>query len=75
MKWTRPLEQSIELGLVLWLWDLFVRPLYSVQRQGRFVYASRQKLQDWLHREASGEPVQIASEETDLSAQLKRGLS
>ena len=46
-----------------------------VQREGRFVYASRQKLQDWLHREASGEPVQIANEDTDLSAQLKRGLS
>jgi hypothetical protein len=46
-----------------------------VQRQGRFVCASRQELQDWLHREASGEPVQIASEDTDLSAELKRGLS
>jgi hypothetical protein len=46
-----------------------------VERQGRFVYASRQKLQDWLHREASGEPVQIVSEDTDLTAQLKRGLS
>jgi hypothetical protein len=29
MKWTRPLEQVIELTFVLWIWDLFIRPLYS----------------------------------------------
>lgn len=29
MKWTRPLEQFMEVGLVLWLLDLFVRPLFS----------------------------------------------
>ena len=46
-----------------------------VQREGRFVYASRQKIQDWLHRESSGEPVQVAREGADLTAQLKRGLS
>jgi hypothetical protein len=30
MKWARPLEQFIELGLVLWLFDLFIRPLFAV---------------------------------------------
>ena len=29
MKWTRPFEQFIEVALLLWLWDLFIRPLYS----------------------------------------------
>ena len=29
MKWSRPLEQSIELALVLWLVDLFIRPFFS----------------------------------------------
>lgn len=46
-----------------------------VERQGRHVYASRDKLNDWLGRESAGEPVQIATKETDLSAELKRGLS
>jgi hypothetical protein len=31
-------------------------------------------LNRWLGRESAGEPVQIASDETDLSAELKRGL-
>lgn len=46
-----------------------------VERKGRFVYASREKLQDWLHGEAAGDPVQIATEDTDLRAELQRGLS
>ena len=29
MKWTRPLERFIELALTLWLYDLFLRPLFS----------------------------------------------
>ena len=46
-----------------------------VRRQGRYVQSSREELNRWLGRESSGEPVQIATEETDLSAELKRGLS
>jgi hypothetical protein len=32
-------------------------------------------LNGWLGRESAGEPVQIATEQTDLGAELKRGLS
>ena len=46
-----------------------------VRKQGRYVESSREELNHWLGRESAGEPVQIASEETDLSAELKRGLS
>src|SRR5690349_5831948 len=46
-----------------------------VERRGRFVYASRSELNRWLGRESAGEPVQIVDEETDLGAELKRGLS
>ena len=45
------------------------------ERRGRYVYASRQKLNQWLGRESSGEPVQISTEDTDLGAELKRGLA
>ena len=33
MKWGRSLEQFIELGLVLWLIDLFLWPLVSRQKK------------------------------------------
>ena len=46
-----------------------------VERKGRFVYASRKKLSQWLGRESSGEPVHLSTETKDLSAELKRGLS
>jgi hypothetical protein len=45
------------------------------QRQGKYVQSSREELNRWLGRESSGEPVQIATDETELSAELKRGLS
>jgi len=46
-----------------------------VEHRGRRVYASREELRRWLGRESAGEPVQIANEEVDLGAELKRGLS
>ena len=46
-----------------------------VKREGRCVESSRQELNRWLGRESAGEPVQIATPETDLSAELKRGLT
>jgi hypothetical protein len=46
-----------------------------VEHKGRRVYASRDELRNWLSRESAGELVQIANEEVDLSAELKRGLS
>lgn len=44
-----------------------------VIHEGRRVQASPDELNRWLGREAA-EPVQIASETGDLSAELKRGL-
>jgi hypothetical protein len=46
-----------------------------VRKQGRYVETSREELNGWLGRESAGEPVQIATPETDLSSELKRGLS
>jgi hypothetical protein len=43
-----------------------------VIHEGRRVQASPEELNRWLGREAA-EPVQIATENTDLSAELKRG--
>jgi len=45
-----------------------------VARQGRLLVASPEELNKWLDRE-SGEPVHVATEETDLSSELKRGLA
>jgi hypothetical protein len=46
-----------------------------VTRQGRYVAANEEELNKWLGRESGGEPVRVATEQTDLSAELKRGLS
>src|ERR1700740_425805 len=45
-----------------------------VRREGRFVSTSAEELNEWLGKE-SGKPVHVATENTDLSAELKRGLS
>jgi hypothetical protein len=45
-----------------------------VARHGRFATASGEALNKWLGRE-SGEPLHVATQEDDLSAELKRGLS
>jgi len=45
-----------------------------VRRQGRFVTTTPEELNAWLGRE-SGKPVHVATEETDLAAELRRGLS
>jgi hypothetical protein len=46
-----------------------------VEKRGRYVFSSPEKLNAWLGRETAGEPVQIATEETDLASELERGLS
>jgi hypothetical protein len=46
-----------------------------IEHKVRSVIASREDLRQWLGRESAGEPVQIASDETDLSAELKKGLA
>jgi hypothetical protein len=47
-----------------------------VMREGRFMYASREELSQYLGREAGLDvPVHIATENIDLSADLRRALS
>jgi hypothetical protein len=45
-----------------------------VRRQGRLVSTTPDELNAWLGKE-SGKPVHIATEQTDLATELKRGLS
>jgi phage terminase Nu1 subunit (DNA packaging protein) len=45
-----------------------------VRRQGRFVATTPEELNAWLGRE-SGKPVHVATDNTDLAAELKRGLT
>ena len=45
-----------------------------VRRQGRYVETTPNELNAWLGKE-SGKPVHVATEDTDLTAELKRGLS
>ncbi len=45
-----------------------------VRRQGRYVETTPDELNAWLGKE-SGKPVHVATEATDLTAELKRGLS
>jgi hypothetical protein len=45
-----------------------------VHREGRFVATSPEELNAWLGEE-SGKPVHAAVKTTDLTAELKRGLS
>ena|ERR1700687_4382943 len=45
-----------------------------VRRQGRHVETTPDELNAWLGKE-SGKPVHVATENTDLTAELKRGLS
>jgi hypothetical protein len=46
-----------------------------IKHEGRSIAASPSELNLWLGRESQGEPVHIATETVDLSADLKRGLS
>jgi hypothetical protein len=45
-----------------------------VRREGRFVSTTPEELNAWLEKE-SGKPVHVATANTDLTAELKRGLS
>ena len=45
-----------------------------VRRQGRYVETTPEELNAWLGKE-SGKPVHVATDATDLAAELKRGLS
>jgi hypothetical protein len=52
-------------------WAVDGMPLH---REGQFVSTSSDELNAWLGQE-SGKPVHVATENTDLTAELKRGLS
>ena len=45
-----------------------------VRKQGRYVETTPDELNAWLGKE-SGKPVHVATQNTDLTAELKRGLS
>ena len=45
-----------------------------LRREGRFVSTTPAELNAWMGKE-SGKPVHVATENTDLAAELKRGLS
>jgi hypothetical protein len=45
-----------------------------VRRQGRYVTTTPDQLNAWLERE-SGKPVHVATNDSDLTAELKRGIS
>lgn len=45
-----------------------------VRKEGRFVSTTPAELNAWLGKE-SGKPVHVATENTDLAAELKRGLA
>ena len=45
-----------------------------VRRQGRHVETTPDELNAWLGKE-SGKPVHVATKNTDLTAELKHGLS
>jgi len=45
-----------------------------VRKQGRYVETTAEELNAWLGKE-SGKPVHVASDDSDLTAELKRGLS
>jgi len=45
-----------------------------VCKQGRYIETMPEELNAWLGKE-SGKPVHVATNDTDLTAELKRGLS
>ena len=62
------------LGLPVSAAQRWAKSGMPVTREGRRVQALPDELNRWLGREAA-EPVHIATESTDLSSELKRGLS
>lgn len=45
-----------------------------VRRQGRFVTTTEDEINSWLRRE-SGKPVEVVTDNADLTGELKRGLA
>ena len=64
------------LGQPIAVAQRWARSGMPVKREGRFITASPEELSRYLGREAGLDvPVHIASEDMDLSADLKRALS
>jgi hypothetical protein len=71
--WT---EIASFLGQPVAVAQRWARSGMPVMREGRFMHASRQELSQYLGREAGLDvPVHIATENADLSADLKRPLA
>jgi hypothetical protein len=71
--WT---EIASFLGQPVAVAQRWARSGMPVTREGRFMYASREELSGYLGREAGLDvPVHIATENMDLSADLKRALA
>src|SRR5438105_10000182 len=71
--WT---EIASFLGQPVAVAQRWARSGMPVTREGRFMYASREDLSRYLGREAGLDvPVHIATENADLSADLKRALA
>ena len=71
--WT---EIASFLGQPVAVAQRWARSGMPVAREGRFMYATREELSGYLGREAGLDvPVHIATENTDLSADLKRALA
>jgi hypothetical protein len=68
-------EISQFLGQPVSVAERWAKSGMPVQHNGRHFTVSRAELNAWLGRELAGEPVHIAVENTDLSADHKRGLS
>ena len=62
------------LGLPISAAQRWAKSGMPVTREGRRVQASPEELNRWMGRETA-EPVHIATESTDLSSELRRGLS
>jgi hypothetical protein len=68
-------EIAAFLGQPLSVAQRWAKDGMPARKHGRYLESIREELNHWLGRESAGEPVQIATDETDLSAELKRGLS
>jgi hypothetical protein len=70
------IEIASFLGQPVAVAQRWARSGMPVMRKGRFMYASREELSQYLGREAGLDvPVHIATENADLSADLKRALA
>jgi len=63
------------LGQPISLAQRWAKSGMPVTRKGRYVYSSPEELNRWLGGESAGRPVRIATRESDLTGELKRGLS